>query len=146
MVKNPVSNSTDVSANEGDDITLQCVTNPPNVNLTFEWKHNNALIPDQNKSELVLEGVLSDDAGSYSCVGNSTCCVFESGPCSVKITNQSVILLVVCGVAALLLIVIMGLAMKFKLKRDNDKHRERRKQRGQGGQNGGPAPFTPRES
>lgn len=32
------------------------------------------------------------------------------------------IILVICGVAALVLVLIMGLAMKFKLKRDNGKN------------------------
>lgn len=36
-------------------------------------------------------------------------------------SDDSVLILVVCGVGALVLVLIMGLAMKFKLKRDNGK-------------------------
>lgn len=36
--------------------------------------------------------------------------------------DQSVLILVVCGVAALVLVLIMALAMKFKLRRDNGKN------------------------
>lgn len=35
--------------------------------------------------------------------------------------DNNVIILVVCGIAALVLVVIMGLVMKYKLKRDNGK-------------------------
>ncbi|KAK2849216.1 hypothetical protein Q5P01_009050 [Channa striata] len=142
-----IINSTNPSPKEGDDITLSCVHNISNGSLTFSWKKDGQMMStSQNTSELVLTKVLSDNSGSYSCVVNSTYDSCESPPYSVIIENQSVIILVICGVSALLLILIMGLAMKFKLKRDNDKHKERRKQRVQGGQSGSPAQFASRES
>lgn len=36
--------------------------------------------------------------------------------------DDSALILVVCGISALVLVLIMGLAMKFKLKRDNGKN------------------------
>ncbi|XP_069027671.1 uncharacterized protein [Embiotoca jacksoni] len=139
-------NSTGSSAQEGDDITLTCVHDLPNLDLAFSWTKDGSVIVGQNTSELVLEGVLSPEAGQYSCSVLSGCGSYTSLPHEVTVANNSVIILVICGVSALVLVLIMALVMKFKLKRDNTKHKERMRQRAQIGQSGGPAPFTPRGS
>ncbi|XP_041800585.1 uncharacterized protein LOC121611921 isoform X2 [Chelmon rostratus] len=140
-------NTTGSNVKEGDDIILTCVHNLPNLTfLTFWWMKGQETLQGQNESELVLNKVLSHKAGPYTCSVNCSCGIYKSLPHDVSVSNQSMVLLVICGVSALVLVVIMGLAMKFKLKRDNAKHRERMKQREQAEQRGGPAPFTPRES
>ncbi|GAA6235254.1 carcinoembryonic antigen-related cell adhesion molecule 6-like [Lates japonicus] len=140
-------NTTGSHVQEGDDITLTCDHNLPNLMLTFGWKKDGKEEQEhKNKSELFLKNVLTPIAGQYVCYVNSTCGYYESPPHSVTVNNNSVVLLVICGVSALVLVVIMGLIMKFKLKRDNAKHRQRMAQRAQNGRNDGPAPITPRES
>ncbi|XP_020501006.1 uncharacterized protein [Labrus bergylta] len=137
-------NSTVSQPDEGDDITLSCVHNLPNVTLTFEWEKEGKLsLEGQNKSQLVLESVLSDDNGRYSCFVNSTCGRFQSSPHDVTVKNNSVVILIICGVSALALVLIMGIAMKYKLKRDNAQHKQRRMQREQNEQRAIPAPVTP---
>uniref|UniRef100_UPI0037E736AE uncharacterized protein n=1 Tax=Semicossyphus pulcher TaxID=241346 RepID=UPI0037E736AE len=140
-------NSTGSKVSEGDDITLTCVHDLPDLNLTFGWmKDGEKLLEGQNKSQLFLKNVLSDKRGQYSCSVNSSCGNFESSPHGVTVNNGSVLILIVCGVSAIALVLIMGVTMKCKLKRDNAKHKERMKQRAQDQQRANPAPFTPRES
>ncbi|XP_042349890.1 uncharacterized protein LOC121948540 [Plectropomus leopardus] len=141
-------NSSKAKPEEGDAITLTCVDDVPStLNFTYGWKKNEKIIKGgKNMKKLVLKKVLSNKAGKYTCFVNGSCGYHESPPHDVTVGNQSVVILVICGVAALALVVVMGLAMKFKLKRDNAKHRERMKQRARAEQSAGPAPFTPRES
>ncbi|XP_034545638.1 ADP ribosylation factor like GTPase 3, like 1 isoform X2 [Notolabrus celidotus] len=140
-------NSTGSEAQEGDEVTLTCVHNLPNVTLMFGWmKQLDELLKGKNKSQLVLEKLMTDKEGQYSCFVNSSCGNYESLPHSVTVSSSGVMVLIVCGVSALALVLIMGITMKYKLKRDNAKHRERMRQREQDQQSAGPAPFTPRES
>ncbi|XP_068571517.1 uncharacterized protein [Cebidichthys violaceus] len=139
-------NSTGSELKEGDDITLTCVHNLPDLNLTFGWKRDGKDIDDgKNKSKLHLENVLAHKGGVYICIVNSSCGCYKSSPHNVTVENQSVLLLIICGVSALVLVLILGLAMKFKLKRDNAKARARREQKARE-QNSSPASLTPRES
>ncbi|KAI4819580.1 hypothetical protein KUCAC02_004820 [Chaenocephalus aceratus] len=136
--------SNDFKLVEGDDLILTCVHNLPDVNHTFGWKMNGVTIQDQNESELHDKKVLSNKAGTYICFVESLCGNYQSLPHVVAVENNSLLLLVVCGVSALVLVLVMGLVMKFKLKRDNAKHRERMRQKATVEQRA--APFTPRES
>ncbi|XP_022607364.1 uncharacterized protein LOC111226469 [Seriola dumerili] len=139
-------NSTGSEAEEGDDITLTCVHNVPNLNLTIGWtKDGEEIKKSKNMSNLVLDHVLSSE-GQYICYVNSSCGNYESSPDEVSVKNNNVFTLVICGIAALVLVLIMGLVMKFKLKRDNAKTKARMAQRALDGRAGGPVPFTPRES
>ncbi|XP_034399368.1 uncharacterized protein LOC117737478 isoform X2 [Cyclopterus lumpus] len=122
-------NSTGSNIKEGGDITLTCLHNYPDLNLTFGWKRNKDILDGANKSKLFLKKVLSDKGGQYMCLVNSLCGSSESLPLNVTVENQSLLILVICGVSALVLVLIMGLAMKYKLKRDSAKHRERRLQK-----------------
>ncbi|XP_044220251.1 uncharacterized protein LOC122990812 [Thunnus albacares] len=140
-IKSPKS-----SVDEGETVTLICVHNFTDLNLTFEWLKDGKLMKDQKESNLTLKEVLTSDEGCYICRVNSTHGSYESLPHSVTVNNGSVVILVVCGVSALVLVLIMGMAMKLKMKRDNIKHKERRNRRVQAGQSGGPSPITPRES
>lgn len=139
-------NSTGSDVKEGDNITLTCDHNLPSPNVTFEWMENNKLLEGKNKNQLILENVLSHVKGPFTCTVRGACGNYMSSPHYVTVKNESVVILVICGVCALVLVVVMGLAMKFKLKRDNAKHRERMRQKAQAGQIGGPAALTPRGS
>ncbi|XP_078116879.1 uncharacterized protein LOC144524462 [Sander vitreus] len=131
---------------EGNDINLTCVHNFPDL-ITIGWKKNQEELQEgKNKSFLYLTEVKSSDEGQYICFVKSLCGGDKSLPYILTVENQSVLLLVICGISALVLVVIMGLAMKFKLKRDNAKDKERRKQKAEAEQRSGPAPYTLRES
>ncbi|XP_010771388.1 uncharacterized protein [Notothenia coriiceps] len=129
---------------EGEDLILTCLHNLPDVNHTFGWKMDGVTIQGQNKSELYDEKVLSNKEGTYICYVENLCGYYQSLPHVVTVENNSLLLLVVCGVSALVLVLFMGLVMKFKLKRDNAKHRERMRQKAAAEQRD--APSTPRES
>nr|XP_040029455.1 uncharacterized protein LOC120817364 [Gasterosteus aculeatus aculeatus] len=123
-------NSTASKLNEGDEVTLTCFHNCSNWNVTFGWKKDtNEIEEERNKSKLFRKKVLSHDTGQYVCFVNSLCGRCESLPHNVNVENQSVLLLIICGVSALVLVLVIGLVMKYKLKRDGAKHRERRQQK-----------------
>ncbi|KAM8909752.1 ADP ribosylation factor like GTPase 3, like 1 isoform 1-T1 [Spinachia spinachia] len=123
-------NSSGSKVNEGADVTLTCLHNLPKWNLTFGWKMNGKEIETaRNKRQLCLKNVLSHDEGQYVCFVNSLCGYYESSEHGVTVENQSVLLLIICGVTALAMVLIIGMAMKYKLKRDAAKHRKRRQQR-----------------
>ncbi|CAI5651973.1 unnamed protein product [Oreochromis niloticus] len=130
---------------EGDDVTLTCNVKCNISNVTFQWKENGDKIQKENNKTLLIENVLSP-VGEYVCSVNSSCYCCDSKPYRPPVSNNTVIILVICGVAALALVLIMGLIMKCKLKIDNDKHRERVRQRQAGQAAGGPYPITPRGS
>ncbi|XP_035505990.1 uncharacterized protein LOC118319595 isoform X1 [Scophthalmus maximus] len=162
-------NSSGSSVNEGDDITLTCVHDLPSLALTFGWKKKQEIQENENKSELFLKGVRPSMSSQYICFLNSSCGYYESLPHGVTVktcvlcafflsvflplglsvcprTDNSVILLVICGISSLALVLLMGLALKFKMKRDNAKQRERVEHRIQAGKIRDPAPIVPRAS
>ncbi|XP_063732474.1 uncharacterized protein LOC134859728 isoform X2 [Eleginops maclovinus] len=139
-------NSNNSKLKEGEDIHLRCVHKLPDQIPKFGWMRDKHEIQHQNESELHVKKVLSNKAGKYICFVRSVCGYYESAPHDVTVENNSVVMLVVCGVSALVLVLVMGLAMKFKLKRDNANHRERMKQKATMEQRAAQAPFPPRES
>ncbi|KAM3612688.1 uncharacterized protein V6R79_012830 [Siganus canaliculatus] len=139
-------NGTGSEIQEGAEIQLICVQTVTNSSLMFGWKKNKVVQEEYNESVLVIEKAFSRHSGSYICVVKNKCCSLESSPYTISVKTAPFVLLLICGVSALALIVILGLVMKFKLKRDNARHRERRKQRAQTEQVGNPAPFAPRSS
>ncbi|XP_041846580.1 uncharacterized protein LOC121643292 [Melanotaenia boesemani] len=132
-------NSTKSELSEGDEVNLTCVHNLPSLNLTFAWFKNGEKITDKNEATLNFTKILSADTGEYVCSVNSICGSCKSLPLNVTVPNESIIIMVICGVAALVLVIGMGLAMKFKLNRDNAKHKARMRQREQAQQNNGPS-------
>ncbi|XP_027139694.1 uncharacterized protein LOC104927065 [Larimichthys crocea] len=139
-------NSSISEPNEGNDITLNCIHDLPNLNLTFEWMKNGEILKGKNTSTLFLKKVLQRHNGQYHCSVNSTCGHYESSPHVVDVKNNNLVLLVICGVGALVVVVIIGVVMKYKLKRDSARYKERMKQRGQDGQTATQPPYAPRES
>ncbi|KAG8004075.1 ADP-ribosylation factor-like protein 3 [Nibea albiflora] len=106
---------------EAKDITLNCTHDLPGLKLTFEWKKGGEIMKGQNTSTLFLQKVFQRDNGQYSCSVNSTCGYYESPPHDVTVQNQNLVLLVICGVGALVMVVIIGVVMKYKLKRDSER-------------------------
>lgn len=62
---------------EGDDITLTCSHNLPNVTLKFEWKKNEKEIPGKNMSELILENLEAGPDNFYTCSVGSPCGTYD---------------------------------------------------------------------
>lgn len=82
-------NSTGSNVNEGDDITLTCVHNLPDLELRFWWeKGGEEVLESQNQSQLVFEKVLSYDEGEYICFVDSPCGHYESSPHDVTVKSK----------------------------------------------------------
>ncbi|XP_076144804.1 vascular cell adhesion protein 1-like [Alosa pseudoharengus] len=76
-----VSPSEDVSLTEGDRLELNC-TADANPSPTYEWRHDNKTLENNNSSStLLIESVEMDSAGVYKCIVSNT-----QGDVSVKMT------------------------------------------------------------
>ncbi|MED6273521.1 hypothetical protein CHARACLAT_007324 [Characodon lateralis] len=136
----PRVNHSVTAVNEGDDVKLECTHNISESNLTYTWFKDNVKTGDSGKTYF-MENVLSSKNGKYKCCVKTWCGDCESEPFDLKVANNSIVILVVCGVSAVALILIMGVAMKIKLKKDQAQHKERMRQRAQDTQNAGPIPL-----
>ncbi|CAL8355188.1 unnamed protein product [Merluccius merluccius] len=67
--------------------------------------------------------------GTYSCVIYSPCGNFTSKGRLVEVNDNTVLLLALCFLCAVVLIIALGLAMKYKMKKDNADHKRRQAQR-----------------
>ncbi|XP_062250117.1 uncharacterized protein LOC133959052 [Platichthys flesus] len=139
------SNRNETEIDEGKDIQLNCVHDLEKLVSLSGWKKDGEeILKKQNKTTLSLNKALAHMSGKYSCYVKSPCGDLESEPHDLKIKNNSMILLLVCGISALALVVTMGLVLKYKLKRDSAKHKERLEMRNQAARSGGPNPIGPR--
>lgn len=81
-------NSTGSTKEEGEAITLTCVHNFTNMDVTFGWKKGRKGIHEgRNESELVLKKVLVPDSGQYICFVDSPCGRYESLPHDVTVNS-----------------------------------------------------------
>ncbi|KAM4587010.1 uncharacterized protein V3H82_005754 [Fundulus diaphanus] len=133
-------NSSKEPINEGDKVTLECSHNIPDGNLNYTWYKDDTQTGHHDKTYF-MEKVLSGQNGNYKCCVSTPCGSCESKVFNINIKNNSILILVVCGVSALALVLIMGVAMKIKLKKDQAQHKERMRQRQQDAHNAGPIPL-----
>ncbi|XP_053284437.1 uncharacterized protein LOC128445683 [Pleuronectes platessa] len=139
------SNRNETEIDEGKAINLKCVHDLKKLVSLSGWKKDGEEISkEKNKTTFRLKKALAHKSGKYSCYVESSCGYLESEPHDLKIKNNSQILLIVCGISALVLVVTMGLVLKYKLKRDSAKHKERMEMRNQAARSGGPNPIGPR--
>ncbi|CAL1613310.1 unnamed protein product [Knipowitschia caucasica] len=134
---------------EGESVNMSCCHHLPKEHiLSYTWMMNKTPVHTGNTSFFFIEKTVSDHKGLYTCAVHSLCGNYTSGPQSVTISNNRIIILVICGCSALALVIIMGLSMKIKMHRDKVKNKQRadlRQQamrRAQNLQNGG-LPPTP---
>ncbi|XP_029918381.1 uncharacterized protein LOC115366867 [Myripristis murdjan] len=123
-----LNSSRTVDLQEGDTVTFQCVDRVPVPNPVFEWRKDNKTLEGKNKSSLKLK-VFTDDAGRYHCIVNSTCGIFLSASKTVTVKDSTLVIVVICGVAAVVLMLFLGLGMKWKLQKEKAEHKRRKEQR-----------------
>ncbi|XP_055015405.1 uncharacterized protein LOC110157621 isoform X1 [Boleophthalmus pectinirostris] len=122
-------NTTGSNVEEAERVSLTCVHDlPENLSVTYEWYKNDKSVEGHGK-EYIIKKTFSQDVGQYRCVVYSPCGNYTSAPHDVTIHNESVIILVICGCAAVGLITIMGVCMKVKMHRDKVKNQQRTKER-----------------
>ncbi|XP_067104281.1 uncharacterized protein [Osmerus mordax] len=127
---NLTSPSFDVT--EGDDITMECEHNLPLTGLEYEWRENNITMTDQSNNTLTLKRLLAPLTRNYSCSVISRCCgTHTSMTKTVVVKDNSMVILVLCAVLAVVFILAVGVSMKFFLKRENVKRKARMEMRNQ---------------
>ncbi|XP_010895115.1 uncharacterized protein LOC105025827 isoform X2 [Esox lucius] len=126
-----VLNVTYSNLKEGGSLVIQCVHNLPgqlNNMLAFVWFMNGHSISGQNKSVLSLERLGLDTGHQLElfCMIRSPCGNLTSDAENFKVQDNSLLIIVVCGVAAVVLVLAMGLCMKLMLKREFGQMKNRR--------------------
>ncbi|KAL7868287.1 hypothetical protein SRHO_G00096710 [Serrasalmus rhombeus] len=117
-------NATSFTVDEGTELTVTCVHNlPQNLSITFEWSSNNQLINGENRSILVMK---MKQTLKLSCSVRSPCGNFSSAPQEVTVNDQTGMVLLICGVSAVVIIILLAVVMKVMIKR-NEVQRETRK-------------------
>ncbi|XP_046880507.1 uncharacterized protein LOC124470576 [Hypomesus transpacificus] len=126
---NLTSPSFDVT--EGDDITMECEHNLPLTGLKYEWQENNITMTDETNNTLTLTRLPAPLTTNYSCSVISCCGTFTSMTKTVVVKDNSMVILVVCAVLAVVFILAVGVGMKFYLKRENVRSKENRERNNQ---------------
>lgn len=73
---------------EGDDITLTCSHNIPNLNLSYAWFLNGVERKDYNNNTVLMEKVLSEKNGKYKCCVKTSCGNCESEVFVIEIKSK----------------------------------------------------------
>ncbi|XP_036431318.1 uncharacterized protein LOC118811269 [Colossoma macropomum] len=116
--------ATSFTVDEGTQLNLTCVQDlPQNLTIAFEWSKNNQLIKGENRSILVMK---IKETITLSCTVRSPCGDFSSAPQGVTVNDQAGIILLICGVSAVVIIILLAVIMKVLIKR-NEVQREARK-------------------
>uniref|UniRef100_UPI003AB087F6 uncharacterized protein n=1 Tax=Centroberyx gerrardi TaxID=166262 RepID=UPI003AB087F6 len=125
-----LNGSTSETLQEGDVVTIECFHNLLPLVVEFEWQKDGETLEGQNTSKLTLK-VLTHHAGHYRCSVRSPCGNCTSSPHEVTVNDSIVVVLVICGVSAVVLVLVLAVAMKCKLKKENAEHQRRKEQRAQ---------------
>ncbi|KAL7858518.1 hypothetical protein AOLI_G00186200 [Acnodon oligacanthus] len=120
-------NATSFTVDEGTQLSVTCVQDlPQNLSITFEWSKNNQLINGQNGSILVMK---MKEKLTISCTVRSPCGNFSSSPQDVTVNDQAGIILLICGVSAVVIIIMLAVIMKVLIKRNEVQREARKRQR-----------------
>ncbi|CAL8263939.1 unnamed protein product [Lota lota] len=126
--KASLNSSTGYDLFEGDELILNCNHNLPTLTLVIEWQRDKQTLGGQNNS--MLKGTVYTTArGTYRCIVHSPCGTFTSNEQQVNVKDSVVLLVLLCGLFAVVLVLAMGMAMKYKLKKDNAALKRRQEER-----------------
>ncbi|KAF7702351.1 uncharacterized protein LOC124392017 isoform X2 [Silurus meridionalis] len=116
---------TDVN-NCGENVNMICNTNLP-LNLTcgFKWNGEQNQTDSNNQS---INQIISNKK-AFICTVLSPCGNFSSSSYEQKCKDQLTIVLLICGIGAILIILVFGMTMKIILKRGEVQRQARRQQR-----------------
>ncbi|KAJ8281583.1 hypothetical protein COCON_G00041020 [Conger conger] len=105
------------SVEEGSNVNMTCNHSLPAVHL-FVWFRNGKVLPDKNDSHYLLAQVLKKDEAKFSCGVLSACGFIVSEKKPLEVTDNSVLIIIICGVAAVAIVLFLALLMKIMLKRE----------------------------
>ncbi|XP_071254407.1 uncharacterized protein [Salvelinus alpinus] len=118
---------------EGDDLTMECAHDlPVRVHdlLVFVWLKDGLPLEGENNSTVTLEriGIDTPTEGKYTCIIQSPCGNFTSDPEELEFKDLTVVIIVICGVSAVVLVLALGMGIKIMLKKDFAKTKTRMQQ------------------
>ncbi|KAG7465173.1 hypothetical protein MATL_G00173500 [Megalops atlanticus] len=127
-----VISSSSFTVNEGSDLTLTCNHILPVRPTSFTWYKGSVREEDINSSDYQLSKLSKRDETVYSCSVKSDCGVFFSKKQQLHVQGKdsSVVIIIVCGVAALVFILLLALGMKLLLRKEISHNKTRREQNG----------------
>ncbi|KAM9413082.1 uncharacterized protein ACWYII_025097 isoform 2-T2 [Salvelinus alpinus] len=131
-----LNTSSGFKVKEGDTLNIECSHNLPvelKSPLVFVWLKDDVCLEGENSSQLTVKKVGIDTSGKekYACTIQSPCGNFTSEPKEIEIEAMTLLVIVICGVSAVVLILAMGIGMKIMLKNEFAKTKNRRQQNAQ---------------
>ncbi|KAK6298755.1 hypothetical protein J4Q44_G00302650, partial [Coregonus suidteri] len=96
--------------------------------LVFVWLKDGLPLEGENNSTLTLEriGIDTPSKGKYTCTIQSPCGNFTSDPEELEFKDLTVVIIVICGVSAVVL--VLGMGLKIMLKKNFVKTKTRMQQ------------------
>nr|XP_046180731.1 uncharacterized protein LOC124011417 [Oncorhynchus gorbuscha]XP_046180732.1 uncharacterized protein LOC124011417 [Oncorhynchus gorbuscha] len=131
-----LNTSSGFKVQEGDNLDIECSHNlpvEPKSPLVFAWLMDGVHLKGKNSSLLTVKKVGIDTSGKekYACTIQSPCGNFTSEPKEIEVEGLTMLVIVICGVSAVVLILAMGIGMKIMLKMEFAKTKNRRQQNAQ---------------
>ncbi|XP_035600045.1 uncharacterized protein LOC118363371 [Oncorhynchus keta] len=131
-----LNTSSGFKVQEGDNLDIECSHNlpvEPKSPLVFVWLMDGVHLKGKNSSLLTVKKVGIDTSGKekYACTIQSPCGNFTSEPKEIEVEGMTMLIIVICGVSAVVLILAMGIGMKIMLKMEFAKTKNRRQQNAQ---------------
>ncbi|XP_020359218.1 uncharacterized protein LOC109905999 isoform X3 [Oncorhynchus kisutch] len=131
-----LNTSSGFKVQEGDNLDIECSHNlpvEPKSPLVFVWLMDGVHLKGKNSSQLTVKKVGIDTSGKekYACTIQSPCGNFTSEPKEIEVEGVTMLVIVICGVSAVVLILAMGIGMKIMLKMEFAKTKNRRQQNAQ---------------
>ncbi|XP_072529668.1 uncharacterized protein [Salminus brasiliensis] len=114
------------TVNEGTELAVVCNHNlPQNLTLGFTWQQNKDVKTSKNNSVLLK----IKEKTTLTCIVQSLCGNFSSAAQDININDQSGFILLICGVSAVVVIILLAVAMKIIIKRNQAQNEARKRQR-----------------
>ena len=66
------SSSGDLTADAGSEVTLTVTASGDPDDITYVWKKNGVIIPEETSNTLILNNVSGDDIGQYECIPSNS--------------------------------------------------------------------------
>ncbi|KAJ8405487.1 hypothetical protein AAFF_G00319600 [Aldrovandia affinis] len=130
-------NASSFTVNEGSDLSMTCIHNLPVKATQFKWIKDSVVMNGKNSSQLTIRKLFRKDQARFSCRVLSACGQVSSAPKHVTVKDNTVIIMIVCGVVAVLFVLLLALGMKCMLKREIDQNKRRRRQNNPNDSNNG---------
>lgn len=117
------------TVDEGASLNLTCsynLSSQTNESVKFAWFRNGKLLKNDLSQILSLRKLFRKDEARFFCGVLSDCGFFFSDRKLVAVKDNSVLIIIVCGVVAVVILLLLALGMKVMVKREMEQNRSRR--------------------